>query len=84
MSPGRLTPDDRAVYAEVGARLRAARRRTVLTQDALARQVGVSRPSVTNIEAGRQTITLALFLSLADALGADPAELLGPIPGDRP
>jgi len=84
VSPGRLTPDDRAVYAEVGARLRAARRRTVLTQDALARQVGVSRPSVSSIEAGRQTITLALFLSLCDALGADPAELLGPAPGGGP
>lgn len=81
MSRAALTPDDRAVYAEVGARLRAARRRTVLTQDALARLAGISRPSVSNIEAGRQSVTLALFLSLADALGADPAELLGPDPG---
>jgi len=39
---------------------------------------------VSSIEAGRQTITLALFLSLCDALGADPAELLGPAPGGGP
>jgi transcriptional regulator with XRE-family HTH domain len=84
VSRAALTPDDRAVYAEVGARLRAARRRTVLTQDALARLAGISRPSVSNIEAGRQSVTLALFLSLCDALGADPAELLGPDPGDGP
>jgi transcriptional regulator with XRE-family HTH domain len=70
------TDDERAVYAEVGARIRATRRRLGLSQAALAEMCGLVRSSVTNIENGRQGMSLPLFLSLADALNVDPADLL--------
>jgi len=81
---GRLVPsrrhawddDDRAVYATIGRRLLAARHRAGLTQLALAGYVGLSRGSIANIEAGGQGMGIPLFLSLADALNVDPADLL--------
>jgi transcriptional regulator with XRE-family HTH domain len=68
--------DQAAFYAEVGRRVRLARERAGLTQDALAARVSLSRTSVTNIEKGRQKVLLHKFCSLAAALGVDPAVLL--------
>lgn len=47
-----------------------------LSQDALAKRVGLSRTSVTNIEKGRQQIPLHALYSFADALGVEPTALL--------
>lgn len=58
-----------AFYAEVGARIRAARDKAGITQAALARALGVkSRTSVTNIELGRQPIYLHLLVKVAAVL----------------
>ncbi len=65
-----------AFYAEVGRRVRVARERAGLTQDALAMCVTLSRTSVTNIEKGRQKVLLHTFCSLAEALSIEPATLL--------
>jgi transcriptional regulator with XRE-family HTH domain len=65
-----------AFYAEVGRRVRLARERVGLTQDALAMCVTLSRTSVTNIEKGRQKVLLHTFFSLAEALSIEPAALL--------
>lgn len=83
MTRGRapLSADDRAVYRSVGARVSAIRRQQGLTQDTLATLVGLTRTSITNIEAGRQGISLPLFLSLADALGVELGDLLGHMDG---
>jgi len=84
VSPGRHRPDDRAVYAEVGARIRAERTRRGLSGRGLARRAGVSHAHLNHIERGIHGLTVAVFLSICDALGADPAVLLGPTPGDGP
>ena len=47
-----------------------------LTQEIVAGRVGLSRTSITNIEKGRQHVSLHLFLYLASAVGAHPTELL--------
>lgn len=54
------------------------RRRQIagLSQEALAKRVGMSRTSVTNIEKGRQQIPLHMLYAFADALGVEPAALL--------
>jgi transcriptional regulator with XRE-family HTH domain len=68
--------DANVFYAEVGRRIRVARSRAGLTQDALATRVSLSRTSVTNIEKGRQKVLLHTLCGLAAALGVAPADLL--------
>lgn len=47
-----------------------------LSQEELAKRVGLSRTSITNIEKGRQQVPLHMLLSFADALGMEPSKLL--------
>ena len=60
-----------ALYAEVGRRLRQARVTQGLSQERLAQQLGISRASVVNIEAGRQRAPLHLLWQFSEALGTD-------------
>lgn len=62
--------------ALVGAAIRAERDRLGITQDDLAQRLGMSRPSVANIEKGRQQISVAQLLSFSKALGVAAASLL--------
>jgi transcriptional regulator with XRE-family HTH domain len=64
------------LYREFGRALRERRRSAGFTQDDVAGRIGLSRTSVTNIERGRQHVTLHVLYALADAIGAKPAELL--------
>jgi len=65
-------------YIEFGQNVRRQRQRVgvKLSQDALAKRVGLSRTSVTNIEKGRQQLPLHMLYSFADALGVEPVSLL--------
>lgn len=67
--------DQAVFYLEVGRRVRIARERIGLTQDALASQVMLSRTSVTNIEKGRQKVMAHTICNLAEALNIPPSEL---------
>lgn len=58
------------------ARIRAAREATGLSQGQLAARAGLSRPSLANIEAGRQTITLRQLGAIAAALEVRATDLL--------
>jgi transcriptional regulator with XRE-family HTH domain len=58
------------------ARIRAAREAAGLSQGKLAAKAGLSRPSLANIEAGRQTITLRQLGAIAASLDVRPADLL--------
>jgi transcriptional regulator with XRE-family HTH domain len=49
-----------------------------MSQDAFAKAVGLSRTSITNIERGRQPVSLHTLYSMADILGVEPADLLPP------
>ena len=53
----------------VGAFVRALRCTRQLTQAELAERVGLTRVSITNIEGGRQSLTLDNFYLIVDALG---------------
>ena len=50
-----------------------------MTQAELARRIGLSRTSVTNIEQGRHHVSLEQFLSIAMMLDAAPEALLPPL-----
>jgi transcriptional regulator with XRE-family HTH domain len=60
----------------VAEQLKEERQSRKLDQHTLAVMVGVKRTSITNIENGRQALSLNLFCKLADALGKHPSDLL--------
>ena len=64
------------LYAEFGRLLRKCRQAAELTQDELAARVGLGRTSITNMEQGKQHVSLHVLYALGDALGVQPAELL--------
>ncbi len=70
--------------AELGARIRAARRRRRLSLRALAATIGVSPATLVNLEYGRSPITVTRLTDIATALGTRPEELLAPSPDGPP
>ncbi|MGA9240536.1 MAG: helix-turn-helix transcriptional regulator [Silvibacterium sp.] len=59
------------LYAEVGRKLRQARVTQGLSQEKLAQQLGISRASVVNVEAGRQRAPLHLLWQFSETLATD-------------
>lgn len=69
--------DATQIYRNLGTRIRSLRKGLQLTQDQLAKQIGISRASLANIEAGRQQVLVHHLFALASALQLDtPAQLL--------
>lgn len=64
------------LYREFGRILRQRRNDATLTQDELANKVGLVRTSITNMELGKQNVSLHLLFQLADALGVQAKDLL--------
>ena len=65
-----------------GQRLRQLRERRRLSQRALAEQVGVSRETITRLEADRLEPKTGLAMRLEQALEADPGTLVYPTPAE--
>jgi transcriptional regulator with XRE-family HTH domain len=55
-------------YKALGVKLEQARQRAAYTQEGLARAVGLSRTSITNIEKGRQPVQAHVLARLAEVL----------------
>ena len=72
--------DFSAVRRRVGERVRALRAGRGLTQLRLAERSGISRPSIANVEAGRQNVSLRQLCALAAALGVTVEELFSGAP----
>src|SRR4051812_20569378 len=68
------------IYAGFGTRLRQARKAAGLSQEELAKVVGLARTSITNIEKGRQNFTLHVAYDLAAAVGLPVSSLLSDKP----
>jgi transcriptional regulator with XRE-family HTH domain len=64
------TTASEATAQYVGTRIRAARTAAGITQVELARRLEVSPSYITNVEAGRNNLTLGQLTHIADALGA--------------
>ena len=60
---------------KIGNRVREARTERGITQEGLAREVGVSRQSIISIERGRYTPSLPLALRIAAFFGCPTEEL---------
>ena len=65
-------------YRLFGAVLKEHRQQAGLTQEELGNRVGMSRTSITNIERGRQHVSLHTAYELAAAVNKHPHDLLPP------
>ncbi len=63
-------------YRQVGERIRAKRQERGLSQESLAIAVGLKRPSLSNIEKGRQNILLHTIHDIAETLNTSVGDLL--------
>lgn len=71
-----MKPESKLLYRQVGARIEQIRSTLGITQDELAKKVGLTRTSVTNIEAGRQVITLDGLMKFCEAFHITPKQIL--------
>jgi transcriptional regulator with XRE-family HTH domain len=62
---------------EIGKSIKRARNRVGVSQDELARSVGMSRVSISNIEGGKQKTSGGKLMDIAMALGVGLDELVG-------
>ena len=65
-----------AVHQAVGIRIRSIREALGLSQAELAKRIGLTRVSLTNIEIGRQRLLLQGVEAFARALGTTPKNLM--------
>lgn len=67
---------EREFLASFGRELRRRREELGLSQAQFAAMLGLTRTSVTNMEAGKQDTTVGRLMVLAAALGCQPTDLL--------
>lgn len=65
-----------ALYGQLGGQIATARKSRGITQQYLAAAVGLTRTSLTNIEAGRQRPPLHVVIAIAQALDVEPSALI--------
>lgn len=64
---------------DLADRLRTLREAQEVSQEELARRIGLGRTSITNIEAGRQPLSVARLVSIGQALGVEVQIVLEPV-----
>lgn len=65
-----------ALYKRLGATIKVQRRALGLTQQQLAKQLGISRASLANVETGRQRVLVHQLYEFAGRLNVNVQELL--------
>lgn len=73
-----MTRAEQVFYWTLGNAIMRARKAAKLTQVELAARIGLSRPSIANIESGRQAVLAHVLAAIAGALGVETAALLPP------
>ncbi len=68
--------DESVVYEAIGSAVATARRARGISQDDLAAALGLSRGSVSNIEAGRQKMLVHTLMRAAQHLGVPVARFI--------
>ncbi len=71
-------------YKKIGENIRAKRKELGLSQEGLAQAIGLKRPSMSNIEKGRQNILLHTFCDIAETLNSTASALLPERPSPEP
>jgi transcriptional regulator with XRE-family HTH domain len=68
----------------VASAIKESRLKHGLQQQDLAAVIGVTRNSISNIEHGKQAVSLSMFCKIADALNEDPGIFLDRILETKP
>ena len=71
-------------YKKIGENIRAKRKERGLSQEGLAQAIGLKRPSMSNIEKGRQNILLHTFCDIAETPNSTASALLPERPSPEP
>jgi transcriptional regulator with XRE-family HTH domain len=71
-----MTDEHKEFYRKVGELIRSHRKNSGLSQEGLAKAIGLKRPSMSNIEKGRQNILLHTLYDIAQTLGTNADALL--------
>ena len=74
--PGGRDPSLAQLLSVIGSRVREARKDLGLSQTEVARSAGLDRAYLSSIEHGKQNVTVAALLRLANALGTGIDSLL--------
>ena len=69
------------LYVQIGRRIKSIRKSAGVTQEDLARDLDITRTSLTNMEAGRQRMQVLMIYAIAARLECDVNELLPPMSG---
>lgn len=75
-----LSKEERAFFAQLGARIAEQRKTQGITQVQLAELLGVSQQTITAYEVGRRRIQVSALPVIAQTLGVAVEELLGDSP----
>lgn len=75
---GDLGPEGAEERQRIGATVKALREARGATPDQLANYVGISRPLLANIEAGRRRLTYRHLPKIAEYLGVPPIAIMRP------
>src|SRR5437016_6301362 len=76
-----MLPDP--IYKQIGAVIKARRKKLGLKQETLAGMLGISRGSLANVETGRQNVLVHQLYRFAASLELSPFDLL-PQPSSAP
>ncbi len=68
--------NEQSIYVEIGRCVLEERKALGFTQTDLAKEVGILRTSIANIEAGRQRLPIYMLYRIATALGVSVDDLL--------
>ena len=71
------TISEEAFYIQVGSNIRSRRNELSLSQGDLAKRLSISRVSLTNIENGKQLLSLYRFIQIAEILQTPIESLIG-------
>lgn len=77
---GPMTPDEKAFFKLLGARIAGLRRDAGLTQQQLGDLLEITQQQVASFEIGRRRVPVSLLPSLAHALAVSVEELIGETP----
>jgi transcriptional regulator with XRE-family HTH domain len=64
------------LYEEIGSGIKAARVKAGLSQEVLGDKVGLTRASISNLEAGRQKVPVHTLYEIASTLAVEIHDLL--------
>ncbi|MGH8228506.1 MAG: helix-turn-helix domain-containing protein [Steroidobacteraceae bacterium] len=85
IEPVAIGPDEKAFFAQLGARMARLRKEQDITQVQMAEWLGVSQQTINAYEVGRRRIQVSALPTVAKLLGVTLEELIGekPKPGKR-